>query len=91
MSEAADPVRLRKLKFRAWRRGFREADFIMGGFADQHLDAFTSEQLDQFETLLDQPDQLVYAWLTGYEPAPAAMLGEVFTLLQQFQLARSNG
>ena len=32
----SDP-RLEKLRYRAWRRGFREADLVLGGFADAHL------------------------------------------------------
>jgi len=91
MSDAADPVRLRKLRFRAWHRGFREADFIMGGFADRCLDAFTTAQLDQFEALLDEPDQLLYAWIIGFEAAPGRVQGEVFALLQQFQVGRAEG
>ena len=31
-----DPRR-RRLLVRAWRRGIREMDLILGGFADQHI------------------------------------------------------
>ena len=61
-----------KLKFRAWRRGFREADLILGPFADAHLPQFTASQLDAFEALLDQPDQDIYDWIKG-APAPALL------------------
>ena len=58
-----DDVRLKKLKFRAWRRGFREADLILGPFADKHVSEFNPAELDWFELLLDQPDHDVYAWI----------------------------
>ena len=58
-------ARRRKLKFRAWRRGFREMDLLMGSFADQHLDQYGETELDQFEALLNLPDWEVYAWLVG--------------------------
>jgi len=46
-----DDARLKKLKFRAWRRGFREADLILGPFADQYVAGFDSDLLDEFERL----------------------------------------
>ena len=44
--------RRRKLRFRAWRRGFREMDLIMGQFAQQKIDAMSETELDEFERLL---------------------------------------
>lgn len=64
--------RLKKLRFRAWRRGFREIDLILGPFADGKLADLPTEEVDAFERLLDAPDQEVYAWITEQEaPAPA--------------------
>ena len=69
--------RLKKLKFRAWRRGFREADFILGAFADAELQALSPADLDAFEDLLEQPDQPLYAWIIGTEATPTAFDHEV--------------
>ena len=44
-------ARRRKLKFRAWRRGFREMDLLMGSFADAHIGSFGESELDEFEGL----------------------------------------
>lgn len=63
--------RRKKLQFRAWRRGFREIDLILGGFADRKLEALDDAALDAFEALLDAPDQEVYEWITEQAPAPA--------------------
>ena len=63
--------RRKKLQFRAWRRGFREIDLILGGFADQALADMDESAVDAFERLLDAPDQDVYEWITGQSPAPA--------------------
>lgn len=62
--------RCKKLKFRAWRRGFREIDLILGGFADRNLAALDQDGLAQFERLLDAPDQSAYAWIVGLAPVP---------------------
>jgi antitoxin CptB len=66
-----DPDRIKKLKFRAWRRGFREADLILGPFADAHAAMMTTEELDQFERLLEVPDQDLYGWIIEREPTPS--------------------
>jgi antitoxin CptB len=80
-----DP-RLNKLRFRAWRRGFREADLILGGFADERLARLTPAQVDAFERLLDQEDHDVYAWIVGQEVAPTAFQGEVLEMIRAFHL-----
>ena len=75
----------KKLKIRAWRRGFREADLILGPFADQHLEGFDSAQLAAFEDLLEQPDQDLYAWIVGRAPTPPRFEGEMMDRLRQFR------
>jgi antitoxin CptB len=80
-----DDARLRKLKLRAWRRGFREADLILGPFADKHVSEFTPTELDWFEILLDQPDQDVYAWIVGTLPTPADFDGEIMNRIKAFR------
>jgi antitoxin CptB len=71
LSSAALDERRRRILFRAWRRGMREMDLVMGRFADQHLPTMSESELDAFELLLDVPDPRVLAWLTGEEPTPA--------------------
>jgi len=66
-----DETRLKRIRFRAWRRGFREADLILGPFADDRTAAMPDERLDRFERLLDQPDHDIYAWVVGSAPVPA--------------------
>jgi antitoxin CptB len=80
-----DP-RLKMISYRAWRRGFREADLILGPFADAWLSRLSAAQLDAFERLLDQPDQDLYAWIIGQSPAPTAFEGPVLDLIRAFQL-----
>ena len=77
--------RRKKLKIRAWRRGFREADLILGPFADLNLPGFDEGELDQFETLLDQPDQDVYGWIVEREPTPAAFDNPIMDRLKAFR------
>ena len=86
-----DDARLKKLKFRAWRRGFREADLILGPFADRHVAGFSPAELDWFEDLLEQPDQDLYAWIVGTAPTPAAYDGEIMNKIKQFRYEIHDG
>jgi antitoxin CptB len=65
-------TRLRRLRLRSWRRGIREMDLILGGFADAELGGLDDAALDAYERLLELPDWELYAWVTGAEAPPAA-------------------
>ena len=77
-------ARLRKLSFRAWRRGFKEADIILGNFADDHLDTMSDADLDTFEVLLEVPDQDLYGWIIEREPTPADFQSEIMKSLNTY-------
>jgi antitoxin CptB len=79
-------VRRRRIRFRAWHRGTREMDLVMGGFADAALSGLSETELDQFERLLDLPDPLVFAWLAGMEEVPAAEDTPVLRKVQAFRV-----
>jgi antitoxin CptB len=70
-SSAGLDVRRRKLLFRAWRRGVREMDLIVGRFADAFIDKFDQTSLDDFERLIEVPNADLYAWVVGDADAPA--------------------
>ena len=70
-----DPVldldaRRRRIKVRAWRRGMREMDLILGAFADAHLTTLTEAEIAEFEKLLDESDRDVFSWISGELPIP---------------------
>jgi len=79
--------RLKKLKFRAWRRGFREIDLILGRFADAHLESLDEQGLQDFEALMHVPDQIAYAWITEEAPAPPAFETPTLALIRSFRFA----
>jgi antitoxin CptB len=80
-----DDARLKKLRFRAWRRGFREADLILGPFADRHVSAMSGTELDAFERLLEQPDQDLYGWIVGTLPTPPQFDDEIMSRIKVFR------
>lgn len=83
--ESAQDIRIKRLKFRAWHRGMREVDLLMGGFADKHLHTFTPDQLSQFERILDIEDPYLYAWLSGAAPLPEDEKTPVMEIMLNFK------
>lgn len=64
-----DPRRRRTL-YRAWHRGIREMDLIMGRFADAEIGTLSEAELDAFEALIEVPDRDLFRWITGEEAVP---------------------
>jgi very-short-patch-repair endonuclease/succinate dehydrogenase flavin-adding protein (antitoxin of CptAB toxin-antitoxin module) len=67
--------RRRRARFRAWHRGTREADLMIGGFSDRYVETWDADQLGWFEALLEEIDVDVMAWAIGTQPAPARYHG----------------
>jgi antitoxin CptB len=63
--------RLGRLTFRAWRRGFREADLVLGPFMEAEGATLPDRELDAFEALLAEDDHDLYAWIIETKPTPA--------------------
>jgi antitoxin CptB len=70
LSSAMLDERRRKILFRAWRRGLREMDLVMGRFADANLPSMSEAELDEFERLLDVPDPQALGWIIGEATPP---------------------
>lgn len=75
-SEGLDGRR-RRLLFRAWHRGMREMDLVLGRFADSALAGLSDGELAEVERWLEIPDQQMFAYVLGTEPPPP----EIDTLL----------
>lgn len=75
----------KRLIFRAWHRGTREMDLLLGSFADTHVPGFAEDQLAQFDELLRENDPDIYGWYTGREDPGAALKGPVLDLFMAHQ------
>ena len=64
-------VRRKKLRYRAWHRGTREMDLVLGPFADAHTDGMNHAELDRLETLMSEEDPPLLKWIMGQEEPPA--------------------
>lgn len=75
----------KRLHFRAWHRGTKESDLILGRFADSHLAEMSADDLAVFEEILDRIDAEVMDWITGREPVPANLRSPVLDKLLAFR------
>jgi antitoxin CptB len=87
MNSEAIEIRRKRLRFRAWHRGMRESDLLLGGFADAHVGGFSNDQLNRFEILLEIADADLYDWYAGRAPVPPDHDHDVMALLKAFRVA----
>ncbi|ABD55569.1 succinate dehydrogenase assembly factor 2 [Jannaschia sp. CCS1] len=72
MSEPRE-IRLKRLRLRAWHRGIKEMDLILGGWADRNLSDATDADLDAFEAVMAEADHDLYQWISGQAEAPSEL------------------
>lgn len=74
--------RLKRLRFRAWHRGTKEADIMIGGYFDRHHQLWDNQQIDWFEALLEEQDVDIMAWALGTQAPPERYQG---AMMRDFQ------
>ena len=78
-----DANRLRRLQFRAWHRGTKETDIILGSFVDSRLSTLTLTQVEWLERLMEEEDVSILAWIIGKEPVPKIFNTALMTDMQK--------
>lgn len=76
-------ARIARARFRAWHRGTREADYMIGGFFDRYHAQWDEAALRWFEALLDEDDVDVMAWALRTQPVPPRFAGEMIERMQR--------
>jgi antitoxin CptB len=85
MSSPDPDIRRKRLFYRAWHRGTREADLLLGSFAEAYLGALDAAQLDRFEALLECPDAELFDWINARAIPPAEYDHDVTQMLLAFR------
>jgi antitoxin CptB len=86
-ANAATSERRRRLRYRAWHRGTREMDLVLGRFADAELAGMSEAEIEEFEALMDVPDPDLFAWVLGQAGVPPQYDTGVFRRLADFNRA----
>ena len=82
--------RLKRLRFRAWHRGTREADLLIGGFFDRHHLGWSEEEMAWFESLLEEHDVDIMAWAIGTAEPPERFGGEMMLRLKKLNYIKHS-
>jgi len=80
----------RRARYRAWHRGTKELDLILGAYADANASDFDAVMLARFEALLENEEVHLAAWLISNEPAPKESDHELIAAIRNFQIKRSQ-
>jgi antitoxin CptB len=88
MDDSADLRRKRAL-WRAHHRGTKEADLVVGGFADTWLHALDDAGFAWFEALLEEQDVDILAWAFGTATPPPAFDGPLMERLKALDYIRT--
>ncbi|MCE7798216.1 succinate dehydrogenase assembly factor 2 [Sphingobium sufflavum] len=85
MSQATHDIGhiLRRARFRAWHRGTREADYMIGGFFDRYHATWTQEEALWFERFLDEEDVDIMGWAMDRQPVPEQWQGPLMAAFQK--------
>src|SRR3546814_5813114 len=76
-------TRLKRLRFRAWHRGTREADFMIGGFFDRYHADWNDAELQWYERLMEEEDVDIMGWAIGTIACPEAFQGPMMLAMQR--------
>ena len=79
---------LRALKYRAWHRGTREADMMIGGFFDAHHASWNDHERALFAALLTETDVDIMAWAIGTQPVPERYEGALMEAMRRLDFIR---
>ena len=71
----SDNPRLRRMKFRAWHRGTREADYMIGCYFDTKHESWGESEVEWFERMLDEEDVDIMGWALGTLSVPDEYAG----------------
>lgn len=83
-SSADLDVRRKQILYRAWHRGMREMDLIMGQFADAEIGTLSDEDVAEFERLIEVTDRDLLGWITGELETPSNYDTPLFRRLKSF-------
>jgi antitoxin CptB len=75
-------ARMKRLRFRAWHRGTRESDLLIGGFFDAAAAGWDELEMVWFEALLEEQDVDIMAWAIGTAAPPERFEGPLMRRLQ---------
>ncbi|WEJ60364.1 succinate dehydrogenase assembly factor 2 [Devosia sp. FJ2-5-3] len=63
-------IRRKRLRYRAWHRGTKEMDLVLGPYCDANIEGFDAATLDRLEALMNEEDPPLLKWIMRQEDPP---------------------
>jgi len=81
-----------RLVYQSRKRGTLENGLLLSTFASQHLSKLTTEQLNKYDDLINQPsnDWDIYYWMVGKSKVPEEYDNDVMAMLQEHAANKNN-
>ena len=79
---------MRALRYRAWHRGTREADMMIGGFFDAHHESWGAHERALFAALLTETDVDIMAWAIGTQDVPERYQGPMLDAFRKLDFIK---
>ena len=83
MDTSPEAARLKRLQFRAWHRGTREADYMIGCYFDRFHKVWGEAELVWFETLIEEEDVDIMGWALGTLSVPEEYAGPLMERMKK--------
>ena len=80
---------LKALQWRAWHRGTREADLMIGGFFDAAHASWDGQERQWFSALLAEQDVDIMAWAIGTAEPPERFEGPMMTAMRRLDYLKA--
>ena len=77
-------IRRRRLAWRAWHRGTRELDLMLGRYADATLASMGEAELHRFEEFLAVADPELHSWILKPDMDTGGEFAELVGALRRF-------
>lgn len=81
-------LRRKRLRYRAWHRGTREMDLLLGPFADAYLPTMEAAEMDRLERLMSEEDSDLLQWVIGQRKPPISVDSGLLDQLIAFRKTR---
>lgn len=80
---------LKALHWRAWHRGTREADLMIGGFFDAAHTSWDGQERQWFSALLAEQDVDIMAWTIGTAEPPERFEGPMMAAMRRLDYLKA--
>lgn len=74
----------KKLLFRAWHRGIKEMDLILGRFAQAKINDLSEQQLTELKYIMSFEDRDLLCWFMGEHNIPKELDIDMFYTILNF-------